>query len=131
MTKQPTEADLRRWCRQWQRRLRLGLWRIKIKFARSREMTNGDGSISWGQAQTLEEHGEARVKILDPDDYKDNQGRREIEETLVHELLHVLWQPVLRDDKPGANQAKDIAIEQAINILASLLVAQQRQSEAK
>jgi hypothetical protein len=121
MKKWPTEADLRRYLTEWQYFLRLQQWKIKIRYAGTREMSGDDGSIAWGRCYQNEDHLRAKITILHPDQYEDDEGRNEIEVTVVHELLHLLLGPLRREcrmpDKSG-----DIAEEQSINVLAEILV---------
>src|SRR5258708_6616800 len=99
MGKCPTEGDLARLCARW------------------REMLSDDGTIAWGRCYVNENHLRAKIAILHPDDYPDDEGREEIEVTAVHELLHVLLHP-LRRETEHLDPAGDIAEEQVINVCA-------------
>jgi|HubBroStandDraft_1064217.scaffolds.fasta_scaffold60367_2 hypothetical protein len=129
MQKWPTEADLRKYLKRWQRMLRLQHWRIKISYGRTREMIADDGhsgSISWGRCTMNDNHLRARVMVLHPDDYDDDDGREEIEQTVVHELLHIQMIG-MRDAIKGPDPAGDVVEEQVINVNADLLVGLYRQ----
>lgn len=117
----PSEAELQRYCLRWQVMLRLQQWRVKIRYARAREMTTDMGDIAWGRCRINENHLKATVTVLHPDDYEDDEGREEIESTVVHELLHLLMNGVRREQK-APDQAGDVAEEQVINVTAGLLV---------
>ena len=101
--------------------LRLRQWRFKIRYAHAREMSTDSGDIAWGRCSINENHLRAKVIVLHPDDYEDDEGREEIEATVVHELLHVLTNGMRREGKvPDA--AGDVAEEQLINVISELLV---------
>lgn len=89
----PTEADLKVICELWQRRLRLCDWKIEIQYARAVEMMSGKG-LDWGNVTFGPETRTAAIMILRPDDYGEtkngDRGRSEIEDTIRHELLHIL-----------------------------------------
>jgi hypothetical protein len=125
MEKWPTEAELRKLCRRWQQMLRLQDWKIEIQYARIREMLHNDdigGVISWGRCSINDNHKRAKVYVLHPDDYEDDLGREEIEETVVHELLHVQMSG-MRSAIKGPDPAGDLCEEQVINIDSELLVS--------
>jgi hypothetical protein len=126
-TSPPSEADLRRLLERWQKLLRLQQWHIKIRYARSREMLiPDDGTISWGRCMLNDNHLRATILILHPDDYADEDGRDEIESTIVHELLHVQMCG-MRDAIKGPDPAGDTVEEQVINVNSELLVGLDRQ----
>lgn len=122
MRKWPTEADLHRYCHRWQEMLRLQHWKVKVRYARAREMVSDDtGSIAWGRCMVNENHLRAKMLILHPEDYEDDEGRLDIEVTVVHELLHILLHPLRRESK-YPDSAGDVAEEQVINVTSELLV---------
>lgn len=115
-----TEAELREKCPEWQKVLRLQDWGIKVRLARARDlMEYGD----LGQCQWNNEHKRAEILILDPNDY--DPGRQipyDMEQTLVHELLHLHFSLFMaKDETPEAT-----AQEQAINAMATALVTLKR-----
>jgi hypothetical protein len=120
--KWPSEADLQRYRDRWQDLLRLRHWKVPIRYASSREMVSDNGDIAWGRCMVNENHFRAKMMILHPDDYEDDEGRESIETTVVHELLHILLHPLRREVK-YPDPAGDIAEEQAINVISELLVA--------
>lgn len=72
---------------EWQTRLGLTDWRIKLKHKCSpdeMEIENAAGCTSW-----CESIKSARVEILDPKYYGDRVVPFDWEKTLVHELLHL------------------------------------------
>lgn len=83
-------------------------------------ISDDSGGVAWGRCSLNDNHLRAKIRILHPDDYEDDEGRDEIESTVVHELMHLLMSGVRRDQKP--DQAGDIAEEQTINVVSELLV---------
>lgn len=72
---------------EWQTRLGLTDWRIKLKHKcrpDEMEIENAAGCTSW-----CESIKSARIEILDPKYYGDRVVPFDWEKTLVHELLHL------------------------------------------
>lgn len=115
-----SQVGLERTCRFWQKKLRLADWRVTIKFVRAEEMGDeAQGKCHWNdQART------AAIWILHPDDYKPtnypNDVQQDIEDTIVHELLHlhlIAWDT---DDKPADERFMEQAIESITGALLTL-----------
>lgn len=80
-----TEGELKEKLKEWQGKLRLQDWMINVEIVRQREMSqmNRLGEVEFNvYAKT------ANISILDPVDY-DDWGKQDMENTLVHELLHL------------------------------------------
>lgn len=77
-----TLANLRRLTKLWQKRLKLQDWKIVARFTSSIASENAAGMADWHP-----DNRTAQVDILPPHLITDD-----IEETLVHELLHVLYE---------------------------------------
>lgn len=123
LTPRVVTPNLQTICTYWQKRLRLQDWDIKIKYERFRRMQNSTGQIPWGQIQMNQEYRSARILILHPSD--NEQARGDIEETVVHELLHIHFSEVRPQAiKPG----DDIAEERVINALAQALITLHKES---
>lgn len=115
---------LRTICYWWQQRLRLVDWAVDIRYAREHEF--GPESTSAGDVSWLEEAKMARIRLLDPIDYKpDTYTGYDEERTIVHELLHLHFVPFDIADGPGC-----MAQEQAINAIAQALVSLMRAAPA-
>lgn len=119
-----TEAELQALTDDWRIRLRLQDWDIRARFGKRRDVPgNAVGECEWRRhpRQALitvvrpEEIGESVFTDLFPED---------IEETVVHELLHIYWVPFSKIIENGSHE--DAAMEQAINALAACLVALKR-----
>ena len=113
-----TEKQLRQKCAEWQKRLRLQDWGIFVKTARQAEMQcGGQGECEW-----VLKRKEATIVLVDPIDYPLELVDQDMEETLVHELLHLHF--VILQPKDGT--AEDTALEQAIVCIAGALVSGRR-----
>ncbi|MBD1864188.1 MULTISPECIES: hypothetical protein [Trichocoleus] len=115
-----TLQELQKKCEYWQKTLRLQDWQVELKFARASELAR---PTNLGQAHINSTHKAAWIKLLDPIDQQD--GDRMIaadhEETLVHELLHLHFDPFMDLTNSARNTAQEIAIE----MLAHALVVSQ------
>ncbi len=122
-----TQEEANRLLEYWQRQLRLQDWWIQVKIARGNGLNlpaGVQGRCSW----TLQRR-EAFIRILDPIDWdRDCVYPQDMEETLVHELLHLHFAPF---DTFKAEGHKDIASEQAINAIAHSLVSLKRERGEK
>ena len=111
-----TDKELRKACRKWQKVMRLQDWDIVCKIQRTKgmNMENVEGSCTWNVMNKT-----AVIRILDPVDYPDNEWEQNMEETLVHELMHLHSAP-FDDFKMGT--AKNDALEQMIVTLSQALI---------
>ena len=110
-----TQKQARKLCREWQRRLRLQDWQVELSFRRFHEMsgdTRGDCYMSMEQRI-------ARIDILNPKDARPDAPPYDLEQTIVHELLHLHFEPFWRNKKR-------LELEQAIEAIAFALVAAKR-----
>jgi hypothetical protein len=109
------DEELQTKCEEWKKRLRLQDWIVKCKIARNKDVVaNAQGHCSWVIQKKM-----ATILILDPLDYPDDTMHpQDMEQTLVHELLHLHFAPF--DDE--TDTPKEIAIEQAIDCIAFSLV---------
>jgi len=102
----------------WQKRLNLTDWDISVLVVRSTDLKpNTVGNIRWDR-----EKKSAVIRVLDPADYKMKTEAmlRDIEFTVVHELIHLEISPVLSDLKrTDANRMEE---EYAVNHMAEALL---------
>ena len=103
----------------WQHELRIGDWDIRAELVRGYDI--GD---KLANADIHLEGNRATVKLVEwgdiPPDVKADEAFADMEQSLVHELLHVLFKPFedgIRDDS-----LEHQYVEQAINKLAYALV---------
>ena len=114
-----TQDQLQQKLLEWQKRLRLQDWIISIKLVRERDMDleGVQGEVFWVIEKKM-----ATIKILDPIDYPpDNMEPQDMENTLVHELLHLHFAALKYD---GDNH---IAEEQVIESIASGILTAYRE----
>ena len=119
----PTREELDALLAEWQRRLRLRDWDVRIKCVRGYDISlpGTDGTCTW-QLETKR----AIVEILDPMDYPPSRFGydQDVERTLVHELLHLHFAPFAATD----DRLADAAQEQAIDLIAAALVSAKREA---
>ncbi|MCO7125105.1 hypothetical protein NIE88_04865 [Sporolactobacillus shoreicorticis] len=113
-----TESNLQEKLKYWQERLRLRDWDITAKIVPLSKMDHRDeaGKCEWNLESRF-----ALIYVLSLDDYQ-NVGSPmayDMEQTLVHELLHLHFAP-MDDDKYY------MPIEQAIESISKALVEESR-----
>lgn len=117
-----TDVQLQERLAYWQEKLRLQDWIIEVKFARAREM-DGEyaAQVNWTLSKKM-----ASVKILDHIDFpNDVMGARDMENDLVHELLHLHLAPI-SDHFGNGSELYSTFEEQAIESIASGLINSER-----
>jgi len=107
---------------QWQKRLGLEDWKITVTLVRATELRPKTlGNIHWDLDKKT-----ALVHVLDPADYKlpFNDMLKDMEFTLVHELIHLELAPVLADlQRTDANRRTE---EHSVNRMAEALLQLER-----
>ena len=102
----------------WQRRLNLKDWEISIVVAPAGALKkNTVGNIRWDKDKKS-----AVIRVLDPADYKIPFADilKDIEFTVVHELIHLEMSPVLADlNRTDANRMEE---EYAVNHMTDALL---------
>lgn len=105
-------------CAVWQMRLRLADWKIRIEFAKGKDLPPG----SAGMCSPLLQNKTAAIYILAPDDLSDVNDDvafpMSVERILVHELLHLHFYPLTQQ------RQQDVVIEeeQAIECITDSLM---------
>jgi len=114
-----TQEQLQALCQEWQAILRLQDWDVRCKIVRKRELEGERaGECRW-QLDTKQ----ALIRILDPIDWPtDCEWPQDIEQTLVHELLHLHMAPF----QPEHGTLEHVTMEQAIKSIATGLVRLRR-----
>ncbi|MEK3887459.1 hypothetical protein [Bacillus sp. FSL K6-3431] len=106
-----TQEQLQEKLVYWQEKLRLQDWILTARIARAREM-NAEyvAQVNWNLSKKM-----ATIYILDPIDYPDDcMGDRDMENDLVHELLHLHLAPIsehFSENKAVYNTFEEQAIE--------------------
>jgi len=116
------QEELDRLLAEWQKRLRLQDWDVKAKIVRARDLDSFDRSaqVSWTFNSRT-----ALIKIMDPIDYPHNcEWPNDLEESLVHELLHLHFAGI--SDSLHDNDWRDGVIEQALTSIDLALVEAKR-----
>jgi hypothetical protein len=102
----------------WQRRLNLQDWNISVVIARTTELKPKTlGNIHWDADKKT-----AVIRVLDPADYKlpFRDMLKDMEFTVVHELIHLELSPVLSPlQRNDANRREE---EHAVNHMADALL---------
>ena len=110
---------------QWQKRLGLEDWKITVTLVRATELRPKTlGNIHWDLDKKT-----ALVHVLDPADYKlpFNDMLKDMEFTLVHELIHLELAPVLADlQRTDANRRTE---EHSVNRMAEALLQLERNNK--
>lgn len=104
-----TLPQLRKRAEYWQERLSIRDWRIAVKWGTAKKMGDDEGKIDF-----CSEDLSATVFL--------KRGSAAKEETLVHELLHV----VIEGDKKE-DLKYDVHLERAINRIAAALCKKEQQ----
>lgn len=119
-----TEEQLQERLRYWQEKLRLQDWIIEVKIRRGRDMIQDSvACVNWTLSKKM-----ATISILDQVDYDPSLiWIRDMENDLVHELLHLHFAPI-SDHFSSGNEIYNTFEEQTIESIASGLIALERKS---
>jgi hypothetical protein len=119
-----TQAELDAALAYWQDVLNLRDWKVKATVSPRREMEEAGRD---GECRVDEPARFARIWILHPEDrLADAVFHQDHEEVLVHELLHIFFNPLNEMD----DERISVHIEQSINAIAEGLVRLKRGKES-
>lgn len=113
------------WLDYWRPRLRLMDWDVVLEVYGLRAwLALGKNEYTAGYCATSPSCGFVRIRLLDPADLADDivASCRDVEQTIVHELLHLLV-PV------NASDGSDHEGERAIDRIAQALIRERRERE--
>lgn len=118
-----TPADLDARLAYWQGQLRLQDWDMTVTIVRRHAMSRPTSVAS----ADIEIYHRAKIRLLDPIDFhpEDWPVDRDLEVSLVHELLHCVFYDV---GNPKADTPEDAAFERAIEVTAIALVRLERRA---
>ena len=118
MTKQKKGIDpIDEMVRYWANLLGLGRWELSVKIMPADLMPLGPNEVfCFGRTEINEELMSANIKILDPD-----SSHHVFEETLVHELVHIVILPLERMVGTDNNQI-DTVTENVVELLSRAFV---------
>jgi hypothetical protein len=121
MSKKPKDPQgalkLRVWnyLTTWQSKLRLMDWRINLTVV-PKKYANQSGEMSYGMTKVDSRLKCATIYIMDPKE--DEMAEKELEATVVHELLHLYFDPY----PWGKDESRDVVMEQAVDGVAIALM---------
>lgn len=109
---------------EWKSILHLGQWDIELRRSRQVDFLEGDnqGEITFNRVER-----QAIVRILDPIDWVDIPFKQDMEKTLVHELLHIIYADFEPED---SNSLQYTLWHRSIDSMARVLVSLKRKGEA-
>lgn len=109
---------------EWKSILHLGQWDIELRRSRQVDFLEGDnqGEITFNRVEC-----QAIVRILDPIDWVDTPFKQDMEKTLVHELLHLIYADFEPED---SNSLQYTLWHRSIDSMARALVSLKRKGEA-
>lgn len=117
LTQEEAEARLA----YWQGVLKLADWTVLVEIARDFDMQE-EGKA--GECDVKLEHRCAKIWLMDPQDYTGQQWFPiDMERVLLHELLHVHFEPLWPGERKSSCHVPE---EQAINAIADALIALER-----
>ena len=105
------EPRIRKYLAVWQRRLRLLDWRIKLVVVPTGRASDDDGNTFMGRTMITPQFRSALIEISEP---ANATAERELEATVVHELLHLHLMPY----EFGKDAVRDVMMEATIDQLS-------------
>lgn len=118
MTRKTTDilAEAKRHLAYWKERLGLQPWNITVDIRYAIESHEGEAEVD-----VVWEAEIARISILHPDSYRARGmlGGQDIERAIVHELLHLVLDPIEPPDRKGLQWR---VFEQVLDRIARALV---------
>jgi hypothetical protein len=103
----------------WQKRLRLEDWKISLIVSHPSDLRRGTlGNIHWDADQKT-----AKIRVLSASDYNGSlsDALKDMEFTVVHELIHLELSPVTRSEESRSAESRT-AEEDAVNRMADTLL---------
>ena len=109
---------------EWKDILHLEQWDIELRISRQKDFLEGDnqGEITFNKVEC-----QAIIHILDPFDWVDTPFKQDMEKTLVHELLHIIYADFEPED---SNSLQYTLWHRSIDSTARVLVSLKRKGEA-
>lgn len=114
-------TQLRKRSKYWQDKLGLKHWNVKVVWASVGELDDADNLRVYGLNTYDPNHMTSLIQVLNP---KDADETYNVEETLIHELLHLFMFPLESAAGFSIKSPTDqweTAMEQTINRLSELL----------
>jgi hypothetical protein len=111
------QARLNKILKKWQSRLGLTAWTITVSFADLKAFQADNNEIAYGDIQYETLQRVAHIRVIHPkhaDSFTEPLPKPDTENIIVHELLHLVTDPVVK-------RVGNDAHEQLINLITSLL----------
>ena len=116
--------QLRELTEEWQQRLGLMDWRLHVTLEHDADMNNKAGEVDWTLSLK-----QATIRLIDPETVRQSLVfPYDLEQTLVHELLHLHSAPF---DTFKTGGMKETALEVMIDKTATALVELKRSGEGR
>lgn len=115
--------QLRKRLKYWQSMFGLTAWKITVSYVDLKEFQKEINDLAYGDIQYDDIQRVAKIRIVHPkhaDQFIDPLPKPNPEETIVHELLHLVTDPIVK--KMGSD-----AHEQLINLLTKILTNKETQ----
>lgn len=109
---------------EWKSILHLEQWDIVLRISRQKDFLEED---SQGEVTFNDVDCQAIIRILDPVDWTDTPFKQDMEVTLVHELLHLVYAYFEPED---SNSLQYTLWHRSIDSTARVLVSLKRKGEA-
>jgi hypothetical protein len=109
----------------WQSRLKLQDWTIALIVSHPSDLRPGTlGNIHWDAEKKT-----ARIRVLSASDYHApfRATEQDMEFTVVHELIHLVFQGVTRNEESRSTESRT-AEEEAVNHMAETMLRLDRQN---
>ena len=114
-------TQLRKRLKHWQSLLGLTAWKITVQYAELREFQPDINDLAYGDIQYDDIQRVASIRLVHPKNYDKFPAplpKPNPEETIVHELLHLVTDPIVK--KMGSD-----AHEQFINLMTKILTSKE------
>lgn len=118
-----TDDQLNQACAEWQKVLGVQDWDVKCCIKRSRDMNMQEAQA---ECQWTIQNKQATINICDPVDYPPHEWEQDMEDSLVHELMHLHCAPF---DDFERFSAEDTALEQMIVKTSGALIRLKRDKQ--
>ena len=107
----PLQAHLQKQLKIWQKRLGLDDWDLSLQVVRKSALDRD----TWGNAEWDSDTKSGVISVLDPQDYnlKGANLKRDMECTIVHELVHIQVSPL----DSGNPEAHEEVVNRIMNAL--------------
>jgi hypothetical protein len=107
----PLQAHLEKQLKTWQKRLGMDDWDLTLQVVRKSALDRD----TWGNAEWDSDSKSGVISVLDPHDYNLKGGdlKRDMECTIVHELVHIQVSPL----DSGNPEAHEEVVNRIMNAL--------------